>query len=617
MPAMTITLSDQTHTMSEASPKKDGIAGTEVKKPGARHGHSQSNCHHLPPPPSQPTAEGEYRCGICNKTYSRRDLRDRHRRRCIKNIGQERQSKRKSCDACAQKKLRCSMTRPSCSRCLQSRRPCVYPQSSVPVQTPSLDDPQDNIASSAGSIHPVPICAGIIPGGTTWALPTYPFDTPSTADELHDISGSSWSPETPTNAELAFHAVNESTMLPMQDASLMNSPPWQDDLHEQSETFGLEEFFPGSLDSCSHAMYMPPTMRSSPVTMVPPTPATLSGDSYAAGGGLNMSSVSPGYFDNIWPDMASNDEENETWRFSTYTHSRTGSGFGQSFLPKTSHHSPGDVGDLYQELFSLLREYPGLALQRQFYSPFLHHELQGYAMQSMGQPLSTTLSSISSYANYLETCDTFDLSMHNGERLAAAEGCVVALHAVCVQQILSLFGDNFATNGLSKLPSLTGDQGHPETPVDILLRMTQRVYKLHEDILRTPHEDETDWRRWKFAESLRRNIFFANIIRTLAGRARRYNGINIDPLDSAILLQLPLPAPEEMWRARSEGEWMIARAQTQRSWARGVDGSMLPALRTLQQLLVLEEVGSVSVTLLLPITRMILACAKLNGASYG
>lgn len=147
--------------------------------------------------------------------------------------------------------------------------------------------------------------------------------------------------------------------------------------------------------------------------------------------------------------------------------------------------------------------------------------------------------------------------------------------------------------------------------------MIQRVYKLHEDILRTPHEDETDWKRWKFTESLRRNIFFANIISTLAGKARRFNGAYIDPLDSAILLQLPLPAPEEMWRARSEGEWMISRAQTLRSWTRGLDGGMLPAPRTLQQLLVLEEVGSVSVTLLLPITRMILACAKLNGASYG
>ncbi|GKZ48652.1 hypothetical protein AbraIFM66951_000736 [Aspergillus brasiliensis] len=546
------------------------------------------------------------------------DLRDRHRRRCIKNIGQERQSKRKSCDACAQKKLRCSMTRPSCSRCLQSRRPCVYPQSSVPVQAPSLDDSQDNLVSSVGSIHAVPVCAGIIPGGTTWALPTYPFDTPSTGDELNDGPGASWSPETPTNAELAIQTVNDSTMFPMQDVSLMNSPTWQDDLHEQPETYGLEEFFPGPLDSCSQTMYMPPTMGSSPVTMVPPTPATLPGDSYATGGGLNMRSVSAGYFDSFWPDnLVSNDEDNETWRLGTYTDSRTGSGFGQSFLPKTHHHSPGDIGDLYQELFSLLREYPGLALQRQFYSPFLHHELQGYAMQSMGQPLSTTLSSISSYATYLETCDTFDLSMHNGERLAAAEGCVVALHAVCVHQILSIFGDNFATASFSKLPSFAGDHGNSEAPVEILLRMTQRVYKLHEDILRTPHEDETDWRRWKFAETLRRNIFFANIVRTLAGRARRYNGINIDPLDSAILLQLPLPAPEEMWRARSEGEWMIARAQTQQSWARGVDGSMLPALRTLQQLLVLEEVGSVSVTLLLPITRMILACAKLNGASYG
>lgn len=185
-----------------------------------------------------------------------------------------------------------------------------------------------------------------------------------------------------------------------------------------------------------------------------------------------MSSVSPGYFDNFWPDnMASTDEDHETWRFGTYTDSRSGSGFGQNFLPKTSHHSPGDIGDLYQELFSLLREYPGLALQRQFYSPFQHHELQGYAMQSLGQPISTTLSSISSYASYLEACDTFDLSMHDGERLAAAEGCVVALHAVCVQQILSIFGDNFATTGFSKLPNFAGDQGHTETPVDILLRV--------------------------------------------------------------------------------------------------------------------------------------------------
>ncbi|PWY94224.1 C6 zinc finger domain protein [Aspergillus sclerotioniger CBS 115572] len=615
MPAMTVSSGDQMPMDVEPSSGRARIAVTESKKSGA------TNSQSLPPPPSQPTADGEYRCGICNKTYSRRDLRDRHRRRCIKNIGQERQSKRKSCDACAQKKLRCSMTRPSCSRCLQSRRPCVYPQSSVPVQGATLEDPPEALDSSAGSLHAVPACAGLIPGGTPWPLPVYPFDPSSTCDELNEIPGS-WSPDTPSHADFAIHGVNDSTMFPMQDVSMIHSPPWNDDFHEQPETFGLEDYFPGSLDTCSshssQMLYMPPhgTMGSSPVTMVPPTPAGLPGDSYTAARGLNLSSLSAGYFDNIWTDgMAPNDEEDDPWRLSTYSVSRTGSAFGQSFLPKTSHHTPGDISDLYQELFSLLREYPGLTLQRQFCSPFLHHQLQGYAMQSMGEPLSTTLSSISSYASYMESCDTFDLTMHTEDRLAAAEGCVVALHGVCVNQILSIFGDNFPVAGMGKLPNPAED-GQAEAPVSFLLRMIQRVYKLHEDILRTPHEDETDWKRWKFTESLRRNIFFANIIGTLAGKARRFNGAYIDPLDSAILLQLPLPAPEEMWRARSEGEWMISRAQTLRSWTRGLDGGMLPAPRTLQQLLVLEEVGSVSVTLLLPITRMILACAKLNGASY-
>lgn len=61
------------------------------------------------------------------------DLRDRHRRRCIKTVGKGRLSKRRSCETCAQKKLRCSMTRPSCSRCLQLRIQCQYPQSAVSV----------------------------------------------------------------------------------------------------------------------------------------------------------------------------------------------------------------------------------------------------------------------------------------------------------------------------------------------------------------------------------------------------------------------------------------------------------------------------------------------------
>ncbi|KAL4964962.1 uncharacterized protein BDV14DRAFT_174038 [Aspergillus stella-maris] len=46
------------------------------------------------------------------------------RRRCLKTVGKERQSKRKACKACVQTKLRCSMSRSACSQCLQVE-PCV------------------------------------------------------------------------------------------------------------------------------------------------------------------------------------------------------------------------------------------------------------------------------------------------------------------------------------------------------------------------------------------------------------------------------------------------------------------------------------------------------------
>ncbi|PYH98004.1 C6 zinc finger domain protein [Aspergillus ellipticus CBS 707.79] len=630
MPVMTLLRDDHTPAnVSDTSSERDGFSPTESRKMSSRQSNVQTTGQPLPPPPSQPTAEGEYRCGICNKTYSRRDLRDRHRRRCIKNIGQERQSKRKSCDACAQKKLRCSMNRPSCSRCLQSRRPCVYPQSSVPVQAPNLlSDPQETSNSPTSS---VPVCASLIPGSTPWVLSAHQFDTPG-FDEANEVPSASWSPDA-SSTELAVHTIADSNLLPMQDVSMLNSPPWHDDFHEQNEPFGLDDCFHGSLDSSSsrssQILYMSHhgTMESSPAAVVPPTPAAFPGDSYTMARGTAVASMSSGYFDNHWSDAMPPSDDDDTWRLNIYPDSLIGSVFGHNFLPKTTHQTPGDISDVYQEMFSLLREYPGLVLQRQFYSPFLHHQMYRCAMQSMGEPLGASLASITSYASYLESCDTFDHTMHTEERLAVApDSCVAAFHAVCVYQILSIFGANPPSNTINKLQGLDEEDAHhdkeygliSETPIAFLLKMIQRVYKLHEDILRTPHEDESNWSRWKFTESLRRNIFFANIISTLASKTRKFNGIHFDPLDNVMLLQLPLPAPEEMWQARSEEEWMNARAQTLRSWTRALDGNMLPAPRTLQQLLIWEEVGSVTVTLLLPITRMILACAKLSGqASYG
>ncbi len=69
------------------------------------------------------------------------DLRDRHRRRCVKSLGRSRPSKQKSCFACASSKLKCDMATPQCTRCLRKELTCEYPNVPQPCQlTPSDDE---------------------------------------------------------------------------------------------------------------------------------------------------------------------------------------------------------------------------------------------------------------------------------------------------------------------------------------------------------------------------------------------------------------------------------------------------------------------------------------------
>jgi hypothetical protein len=78
-------------------------------------------------------------------------------------------------------------------------------------------------------------------------------------------------------------------------------------------------------------------------------------------------------------------------------------------------------------------------------------------------------------------------------------------------------------------------------------------------------------------------------------------------LDDAMVLQMPLPAPEYMWRACSEEEWRVAREYARPSSHR---------LRTLQELLDSDRAGSLNVASLQPLTRMILACHKIRPRGY-
>ncbi|KAG7441791.1 uncharacterized protein BT62DRAFT_907268 [Guyanagaster necrorhizus] len=70
------------------------------------------------------TNEREHRCEICGAEFNRSDVLARHKRACGDPHGFLR-SRRKSCQACADSKVKCNLDNP-CSKCISRNRECVY-----------------------------------------------------------------------------------------------------------------------------------------------------------------------------------------------------------------------------------------------------------------------------------------------------------------------------------------------------------------------------------------------------------------------------------------------------------------------------------------------------------
>ncbi|EZF26853.1 hypothetical protein H112_01036 [Trichophyton rubrum D6] len=96
--------------------------------------------------------------------------------------------------------------------------------------------------------------------------------------------------------------------------------------------------------------------------------------------------------------------------------------------------------------------------------------------------------------------------------------------------------------------------------------MTRRLCTYKEAVT---SDTETDWTRWKFAESLRR---YAS------------------------------STTEKTWRASNETQWQICREDTQ----------LVRPAPTLQKLVEIDDAGQLDLATLTPLTRIILACARVN-----
>ncbi|KAJ5372691.1 C6 finger domain protein [Penicillium concentricum] len=532
---------------------------------------------------SPDATNAEFRCGLCNKAYGRRDLRDRHRRRCAKTFGQERPSKRKSCEICAQKKLRCSLTRPACSRCVQMGTACHYPNTSS--TSPTWVD-QD---TGPEHMSPLEVILEPISTGFTPDFPVSAMTLPEDSSSAPGMDGIAWSP--PLN-DIGF--ILDGTGFPGQATWPDPGSGFVDYLHDQTSTFLTPQEKskePHPLDN--HSLLL---SRNSPDHSLSP---------------LSSSAESS----HREPSMGRDDVETSNSGVSWDTTSI----FASSFVPDLSHPALRDTTSLSHELFGILREYSRMMIQPNFWSPFIHHSLYRCSKDGMAEPLGIAVACVSAYSSSVESSVDFVDNMINSQRERLVrefhiytdrpETCLAALHAVCVYQILGLFGgpsvdsprSGHSTPFKDRREGRREDAGKAaELHGSFLLKMTRRLCKLHQKAL---GQNEAGWSEWKFAESLRRNVFFVHIVNILAAEARKLHRDYFEPLNDGINLQMPLPAPEYMWRVCSDAEWQVAR-----EYARTTS----PTPGTLQDLLELDRVGGLDVALLQPLTRIILACHKIR-----
>ena len=239
--------------------------------------------------------------------------------------------------------------------------------------------------------------------------------------------------------------------------------------------------------------------------------------------------------------------------------------------------SPRSVGSLgapntqlfgVSEIMKVICDYPKQMLRPNFWSPFVHHRHYRCSKGGLAEPIAIALCCVSANLQSVESSLPFLCKTINAEkeRLVAGfptkseslEDAMAALHAMCIYQIETTLV--FRSQKSAKQQISSGELYH-----HFLLKMTRRLCQEHME--RTSLKDTTavDWYTWTIAESLRRTTFLVNMVNELSFHTNALNPAYYEPLDPSLVLDLPLPAPETIWRALNEREWAVARDDS--GWA--------------------------------------------------
>lgn len=171
----------------------------------------------------------------------------------------------------------------------------------------------------------------------------------------------------------------------------------------------------------------------------------------------NPSTVSgqsrPSSLERVWLDSSNEEERSMPVNLDNRLSSPSHLIYGHTFMVDLGHQISTDPNSLCQEILKHLREYPSLILNRDFWSPFVHHRLYRCSLGRMAPPMADALACVGAYASTAGSGSGFVGGMITEEReklvrnfhsyTDTPEFCLATMHAVCIYQIMGLFGASF------------------------------------------------------------------------------------------------------------------------------------------------------------------------------
>ncbi|KAL8687985.1 MAG: hypothetical protein Q9218_005989 [Villophora microphyllina] len=304
---------------------------------------------------------------------------------------------------------------------------------------------------------------------------------------------------------------------------------------------------------------------------------------------------------------------------STRTSPEQSNGFSEMNSPGDASSTPSstvseailnnEVSDV-DYIMKVICEYPKQMLRYNFWSPFVHHRYYRCSQGGLAEPMAVALCCISANQQNAQSSLPFLCKLINTERERIVnefptksgnlEDAMAALHAMCIYQIETILV--FRSRDPVKQQLSSAELYH-----HFLLKMTRRLCQEHMDKVSLKTNTAISWHKWTLIETLRRTAFLVNMVNELSHHSNALRHVYYEPLDPSLVLDMPLPAPDSMWRAINEDEWIAARDSS------GWTGSGVLTLREAMRSECRGPSNGHSLNNIEQISNLIISCARQIG----